>query len=104
MTNSSYKKAFTLIELLVVIAIIGILAAVVLVNLKEAKDRADFARAKVELESISGAIYSYWLDTGKLPENVAPMPADPTNQPSCEIGKDYNPPSAPTTTKNAYKS
>jgi len=54
------RKGFTLIELLVVVAIIGVLAALVIVNLNTAQRRSRDTRRKADLAQIRTALEMYY--------------------------------------------
>lgn len=69
---------FTLIELLVVIAIIGILAAVVLVSLNNARIRGRDARRLSDLQAISLALELYFDQNDEYPDTLA-LAAVPNN-------------------------
>lgn len=61
------RGAFTLIELLIVVAIIGILAAIAVPNLMNARTRAKIARAESDMRNLKVAIDSYQIDNNLYP-------------------------------------
>lgn len=58
------KKGFTFIELLIVIAILGILASIIMVNLRSAKARGQEASAKSTARSIIASLIDCKSDDG----------------------------------------
>jgi prepilin-type N-terminal cleavage/methylation domain-containing protein len=65
------QKAFTLIELLVTIAIIGILAAIVLVNLSRSRAKSRDAKRIADLQQLSLGLNLYFDTVGHMPQNYA---------------------------------
>jgi type II secretion system protein G len=63
------KKGFTLIELIVVIAIIGILSAVVIVNISSSRSKARDAKRISDIAQIQLALEQYFEWCGVYPKN-----------------------------------
>src|SRR5882672_9107438 len=77
---------FTLIELIIVIALIGILATMVIPNMRETPLRAKEAVLKADLHAFRDVIDQYFADRGHYPEDLddlvakgylRALPADP---------------------------
>ena len=64
------EKAFTLIELLVVIAIIGVLASIVLVNLRGSREKARIAKALQFYHGVDHALGAYALGIWRFEDNI----------------------------------
>lgn len=65
------KSGFTLIELLVVISIIGVLTAVLMMNLVGARERSRDAQKIQDLNSIKNALRLYYNDNQSYPANLS---------------------------------
>ena len=67
----SGEKGFTLIELLVVISILGVLAAVVILNVTKYIGAGEYEAAKTELSNVQTAVTAYMYDhTGAIPADI----------------------------------
>ncbi|MDD4996233.1 MAG: type II secretion system protein [Patescibacteria group bacterium] len=66
--NTKNKKGFTLIELLVVVAIMGLLSALAVVALNQARARARDARRVADIKQIQTALELYYLDNNEYPD------------------------------------
>lgn len=62
------NKGFTLIELLVVVAIMGLLAALGVIALNQARARARDARRVSDVKQIQTALELYYLDNDSYPQ------------------------------------
>jgi general secretion pathway protein G len=62
------EKGFTLIELMVVIVILGLLAAIVAINVLPNQDKAMIGKAKADIAVLEQAIELYKLNTFTYPQ------------------------------------
>lgn len=64
------KSGFSLIEIMLVVAIMGMLAAMVAVNLGKHSLKARVNAARTSIGAIATAVKLYEMDTGKLPDSL----------------------------------
>ncbi|GAI47506.1 unnamed protein product, partial [marine sediment metagenome] len=69
-SKSNKGTGFTLIEVLVVVAIIGLLASIILVSLKEARERAKIAKSFNFAAQVHHALGAYAVGIWDFNENV----------------------------------
>ncbi|HLS27794.1 MAG TPA: prepilin-type N-terminal cleavage/methylation domain-containing protein [Opitutales bacterium] len=78
--KSSLKQAFTLIELLTVIAIIGILAAILIPVVGQAREQAKVAQCAIHLRDLGSAVLLYANDHNDfVPPHIVDYASDPSN-------------------------
>lgn len=62
-----HQSGFSLIEIMIVVTIIGILATVVVLNVRGAPDEAAIARAKQDVRTLESALEMYRLHNFRYP-------------------------------------
>ncbi len=72
------NKGFTLIELLIVLAIVGLLTAIVLVNLNNSKQAARDTKRVADIREIMTALQLYYNDNSGYPGPAVPSATGPT--------------------------
>ena len=90
--SRSWEQGFTLIELMVVILIIGLLATIVVQNLRGATDKAKRVKAQADIAQIKSGLDRYYLDAGSYPtsgQGLSALVATPTGG---NIPKDWQGP------------
>jgi general secretion pathway protein G len=68
--SRSAEHGFTLVELMVVIVILGLLAAIVVINVVPFGDKARVVKAKSDIATIESAINAYQLSMGSFPSTA----------------------------------
>jgi general secretion pathway protein G len=65
--NNNDERGFTLTELMVVLVIIGLLSAIVLINVLPSQDRAMVTKARADIATLETAMELYRLDNLTYP-------------------------------------
>ena len=90
--KSSRCRAFTLIEIMIVVVIMGLLAGVVTYATTGYLERAKRTKARSDISTFAGAVDSFYLATGKMPDHreglqalvpgfIKVLPKDPWGNP-----------------------
>lgn len=75
-THTHGNSGFTLIEVLLVVAILGILAAVVVVNVGGRREAAMISATRASIAGIGEAVDLYEVDTGRYPPSLQALLSD----------------------------
>ena len=75
LSRISTKNGFSLVELMVVLFIIGLLSAVVLINVLPSQDKARVVKARADIATLSQALELYRLDAGRYPDEAEGLAA-----------------------------
>ena len=78
----SKQRGITLIELLVVLTILGLISALVVINVLPAQDQAKVKKARIDVDTIETALEQYRLDVGNYPtteQGLEALVEAPTN-------------------------
>jgi general secretion pathway protein G len=86
------EAGFTLIELMVVILIIGLLATIVVQNLRSATDRAKRVKAQADIAQLKSGLDRFYLDAGGYPTTDQGLPALVTAPTSGNVPHDWQGP------------
>lgn len=70
---------FSLIELLVVLVILGLIAGLVVPNIIGRSEGAKHDVAKAQVDRLSMAVDTFYLDTGRIPGSLQDLVDEPSN-------------------------
>jgi general secretion pathway protein G len=70
------SRGFTLVEMLVALAVIGVLVSLAVPAYRNYRDRADVARAVMDIGNISAHVSKFQQDNRALPESLAEVGLD----------------------------
>jgi general secretion pathway protein G len=87
-----FQDGFTLIELMVVILIIGLLATIVVQNLRSATDKAKRVKAQADISQLKSALDRYYLDAGSYPTTDQGLQALMATPDSGNVPRDWSGP------------
>ena len=90
MSRHRRNSGFTLIELLVVVVIIGILASIAIPKFQSMKLNAQAARIISDFRTIAGAAYTYYAETGMMPDDYYPEAMPDELEPYLPDGFKFN--------------